>query len=150
MGPPLCPLGSLQFPLGTNLVHHQKVLYGVPVGKDHVSSVLHSLRQDLLHLLGDDTWGQAKCVWREGVGTLSTSCKEGAGAGEGQVPRSLEVGSSRVTVPGVKVWGPPGWGKGQIPGSKNPRSRGQGSRRTNAGSTQGKRGKDPWARLSDF
>lgn len=47
----------------TDLVHHQEVLYGFPIGKDYVSCVLHSLRQDLLHFLCDDTWGQAKGVW---------------------------------------------------------------------------------------
>ena len=49
-------------PSSTDLVHHQEVLYGFPIGKDHISSVLHGLRQDLLHLLSDDTWGEASQV----------------------------------------------------------------------------------------
>lgn len=47
----------LRFPHPADLVHHQEVLYSFPIGKDYVSSVLHGLRQDLLHLLGDHTWG---------------------------------------------------------------------------------------------
>lgn len=60
-------LGSLQFPHRADLVHHQEVLYGFPIGEDHVSCVLHSLRQDLLHLLGNDTWGGTCEVWGRGL-----------------------------------------------------------------------------------
>lgn len=63
----LAPLSQsfIQSPI-TDLVYYQEVLYGFPVGKDYISCVLHSLRQDLLHFLCDDTWGQAKgvlCDW---------------------------------------------------------------------------------------
>lgn len=65
-----CPSGPpTPLPLSSDLIHHQEVLYGFPVGKDHISSVFHGFRQDLLHLLGNDTWrgsSQVVCVLLEG------------------------------------------------------------------------------------
>lgn len=47
--PPLLPLRA-----ATDLVHHEEVLEGLPIGKDQVPSVLHSFREDLLYLLSND------------------------------------------------------------------------------------------------
>lgn len=62
----------------TDLVHHQEILYGLSIGKDHVSSVLHGFRQDLLHFLRDDTCGVVGEPLEEGeiLGARDLRCKE--------------------------------------------------------------------------
>lgn len=61
-----CPFSSRWFSLNTDLVHHQEVFYGFPIGENHISRVLYGFRQDLLHLLGDDTWGGTSQVCMRG------------------------------------------------------------------------------------
>lgn len=60
--PALLPLRA-----ATDLVHHQEVLQGLPIGKDQVPGVLHSFREDLLYLLSNDTYVETaqwvKLVW---------------------------------------------------------------------------------------